>query len=83
MNIALDAFKTAKTAKPDAVVKVLAATNYKGVLGRYVFDQKNHTAQFGPDYIPIPTAQIRDGKNVIIWPPNVSTGKYEVPRWMK
>jgi branched-chain amino acid transport system substrate-binding protein len=83
MNIVLEAFKTAKTAKPESVVKVLAATNYKGTLGVYVFDQKNHTAQYGPDRIPIPTAQIRDGRNVIIWPPNVVTGKYEVPRWMK
>ena len=29
------------------------------------------------DRIPIPTAQIRDGRNVIIWLPNVATGKYE------
>ncbi len=83
MNIALSAFKTAKTIKPDAVVKVLAATNYKGTLGRYVFDQKNHTVQYGAEYIPIPTAQIRNGKNVIIWPESVAKGKYEVPSWMK
>lgn len=83
MNIALGAFKTAKTAKPDAVVKALGATNYSGTLGRYVFDQKNHTAQYGAGFIPIPTAQIRDGKNVIIWPESVATSKYATPSWMK
>ena len=42
-------------------MKALAATDYKGILGRYVFEQKNHTAQYGPEFIPIPTAQIRNG----------------------
>lgn len=83
MNIVLNAFKTAGTAKPEGVVKALAATDYSGILGRFVFDQKNHTAQYGPEFIPIPTAQIRDGVNVIIWPANVATAKYQVQPWMK
>lgn len=83
MNIALDAIKAAGTTAPDAVVKALAATDHAGILGRFVFDQKNHTARYGAEFIPIPTAQIRNGKNVIIWPENVATAKYQVQPWMK
>ena len=83
MNIVLNAFKAADTVKPEGVVKALAATDYNGILGRFVFDQKNHTAQYGAEFIPIPTAQIRDGVNVIIWPANVATAKYQVQPWMK
>jgi len=83
MNIVLSAFKAADTVKPEGVVKALAATDYDGILGRYVFDQKNHTAQYGAEFIPIPTAQIRNGANVIIWPANVATAKYQIQPWMK
>ena len=83
MNIALNAFKAADTVKPEGLVKALAATDYNGILGRYVFEQKNHTAQYGPEFIPIPTAQIRNGANVIIWPANVATAKYQIQPWMK
>jgi hypothetical protein len=83
MNIVLNAFKAADTVKPEDVVKALAATDYNGILGRFVFDQKNHTAQYGAEFIPIPTTQIRDGANVIIWPANVATAKYQVQPWMK
>jgi len=83
MTIALNALKAAGTTTPEAVVKALAATDYDGILGRFAFDQKNHTAQYGAAFIPIPTAQIRDGKNVIIWPENVATAKYQVQPWMK
>ncbi|HML08570.1 MAG TPA: ABC transporter substrate-binding protein [Xanthobacteraceae bacterium] len=83
MNIALNAVKAAGTTNPETVVKTLAATDYNGTLGHYVFDQKTHTAQYGPTFIPIPTAQIRNGKNVIIWPETVATAKYQVQPWMK
>jgi len=83
MNIVLNAFKAAKTVKPEAVVKALAATDYSGILGRFVFDQKDHTVRYGPEFLPIPTAQIRGGTNVIIWPPNVATAKYVVQPWTK
>jgi branched-chain amino acid transport system substrate-binding protein len=83
MNVVLTAIKAAGTVRPEAVVKALAATDYTGILGRFVFDPKNHTARYGPDGIPIPTAQIRDGRNLIIWPENVATSKYQAQRWMK
>ena len=83
MSIALSAVNAAGTITPDAVVKALSATDYNGTLGRYNFDQKNHTAQYGAAFIPIPAAQIRDGRSVIIWPETVATAKYQVQPWMK
>jgi branched-chain amino acid transport system substrate-binding protein len=83
MNIALNAVKAAGTTAAEPVVKALAATNYNGTLGRFVFGQKNHTAQYGAAFIPIPVAQIRNGRNVIIWPENVATAKYQAQPSMK
>lgn len=82
VNIAVNAYKHAGSTDPAKVVEALAKTDYKGVLGRYVFGQKTHTAKFGAKYIPIPAAQIRDGHNVIIWPHTVATGKYEKQSWL-
>lgn len=80
MSIVLNAFKKAHSAQPEALTKAMAGTDYKGVLGRYVFDMKNHTVKYGSDYIPVPTAQIRkDGKNVVVWPKKFATGPYQPP----
>ncbi len=83
MNIVLNTFQQAGTTKHAAVAAALGKTDYKGVLGRYVFNQKTHTSKYGAEYIPIPTSQIQNGNNVIIWPEAVATGKYRVQPWMK
>ncbi len=83
MNIALNALNAAGSTDPDTVVKALAATDYNGTLGRYVFDPRNHTAQYGSAYLPIPAAQIRGGKHIIIWPENIATGTYQAQPWMR
>lgn len=83
LNIAMDAYKKAGTVNPTKVVKALAATDYDGVLGRYVFDPKNHTAKTGPKFLASPTAQVRNGKNVLIWPKAVATSKYQKQPWMQ
>ncbi len=35
------------------------------------------TAKRGPDFIPIPAAQVQGGKNVVIWPEQRAAGKYQ------
>ncbi len=82
LNVAVHAYQKAGTTDPAKVAKALAATDYKGILGHYVFNQKNHTVRYGAKFIPIPAAQIRNGKNVIIWPQTVATGKYQKQPWM-
>ena len=61
----------------------LSKTDFKGILGRYVFDAQGHNAKDGPDFLPIPTAQIQNGKDTVIWPSSVATGKYAPQAWVK
>jgi branched-chain amino acid transport system substrate-binding protein len=51
-------------------------------MGRYVFDQKTHTVKDGEDFLPVPAAQIQNGKNVVIWPPAMASGTYQQPPWL-
>jgi hypothetical protein len=37
----------------------------------------------GIDYIPIPTAQIIDGKNKIIWPTKMADAEYQKEPWIR
>jgi branched-chain amino acid transport system substrate-binding protein len=80
MNVVLSAFKEAGTTKPDAVSKAMGNSQFVGLHGKYVFDPKNHTVHYGPDYLPLPTAQVQNGKYVIIWPEAVAAGQYVAPK---
>ncbi len=77
--IIVNAISKAGSIEGKKVNEALSKTDFKGILGRYVFDEKGHNAKDGPDFLPIPTAQIQDGKNVVIWPAGVATGKYAPP----
>jgi branched-chain amino acid transport system substrate-binding protein len=83
LNNALDAIARAGSLKPKAIVEALSKLDRKGVMGRYVFDQKNHTIKDGEDYVPVPTAQIQNGKHVLIWPPSMAFGEYKSPPWVQ
>jgi branched-chain amino acid transport system substrate-binding protein len=80
MALVLDAFNRAGSKDPDAVAKAMLDSKFVGLHGKYVFDPKNHTVYFGPEYLPLPTAQIQNGKSVIIWPAAEATGKYIAPK---
>ena len=84
MNVALDALTRAGTLDPNAISDALAKTDYKcSVIGRWVFDPEDHTAKFGAEYIPFPTAQIQGGQNYTFFPANVATGKYVPQPWTR
>ncbi len=83
INIALDNMKRAGSLEPAAIIKAVAALDYKGVQGRFVFDQSNHQAKAGAEFIPVPAAQIQDGKNLIVWPENIAATKYRPQAWVK
>ncbi|MGA2465724.1 MAG: ABC transporter substrate-binding protein [Thermodesulfobacteriota bacterium] len=80
---ALHSIEQAGSLNPKKIIDALSKLDRKGTLGRWVFDQSNHEIKDGPDYIPIPVAQILDGKSSIIWPPNVATTKFRIPQWVK
>jgi branched-chain amino acid transport system substrate-binding protein len=79
---AMDAIARAKSLEPKAIVEALSKLDRKGVMGRYVFDQKTHTVKDREDFLPVPAAQIQNGKNVVIWPPAMASGTYQQPPWL-
>jgi branched-chain amino acid transport system substrate-binding protein len=82
MNIA-DALTRAGSTDPKKVSEAFSKLDRKGLLGRYQFDPKNHAVKAGPEFIPVPTAQIQNGKNVIVWPATVKAGEYRPQPWMR
>jgi branched-chain amino acid transport system substrate-binding protein len=77
LNVALGAVESAGSRDATKISDAIGKTNYKGVHGTWAFDQKNHTAKAGPEFIPVPAAQIQGGKNVVIWPEQRAAGKYQ------
>lgn len=81
--IIVNALSKAGSIDGKKVNDALAKTDFKGILGRYVFDEQGHNAKDGPDFLAIPTAQIQGGKNVVVWPSNVAAAKYVPQAWVK
>jgi branched-chain amino acid transport system substrate-binding protein len=82
MNLA-DALGRAGSTDPKKLSAAFAGLDRKGLLGRYRFDLKTHTVMAGPDFIPVPTAQIVNGKHVIVWPASVRAGDYRPQPWLR
>ena len=79
----LDSIERAGSIDPKKVVEALSKLDYKGVMGRYVFDQSNHQIKAGEEFIPVPAAQIVDGKSQIVWPASMASAKFQLPAWLK
>lgn len=78
-----DAVKRAGALDGKKISAALGKTEFKGILGRYVFDQEGHFAKDGAEFLPVPAAQIQGGKNLIVWPENVAAAKYQPQPWTK
>lgn len=77
MNIALKAIEKAGGNDPAKISEALGNTDYDCIIGRYVFDPKDHAIKSGPDFLPVPVAQVQGGKNVVLWPSSVATAEYK------
>jgi len=82
-NNVLHSIEKAGTLEPKAVVESLSKLDMPGYFGKYVFDQKTHTIKDGESFLPVPTAQIQDGNNVMVWPPSMAAGKYKKQPWLQ
>jgi ABC-type branched-subunit amino acid transport system ATPase component len=69
--------------EPKAIVEALSKLENNGVLGKYVFDQASHTVKDGEDFLPVPAAQIQNGKSKVFWPASMATTKYQSPQITK
>ena len=83
MNVALGAVDKAGARAAEKISEAIGKTDYSGVHGRWVFDPKNHTAKAGPEFIPVPAAQVQGGNNVVIWPETRAKGNYQPQPWLR
>jgi branched-chain amino acid transport system substrate-binding protein len=83
LNNILDAVERAGSLDSKKVVEALSKLDKKGIMGRYAFEQSNHQIKHGEEFIPVPAAQIIDGKSQIIWPAGLASGKFQLPPWLK
>ena len=72
----------AGTLESKAIVDAVSKLDLKGYMGRYVFEPKTHMIMDGEQYIPVPAAQIQNGKHVMIWPPAMASGTYKPQPWL-
>ncbi|WP_164745661.1 ABC transporter substrate-binding protein [Neobacillus mesonae] len=83
MKLALSSIENAKSLDANKIVEELSKIKIDALLGTYAFEQKNHTVRAGEGFISVPTAQIQNGKNAIVWPESIATSKYQPQSWVK
>jgi branched-chain amino acid transport system substrate-binding protein len=83
LNNMLDSIQRAGSLDPKKVVEALSKLDRKGIMARYVFEQSNHQAKYGEEFIPIPTAQTVNGVGQVIWPSGVASAQFQLPPWLK
>jgi branched-chain amino acid transport system substrate-binding protein len=85
LNNMLDSIERAGSLDPKKIVEALSKLDRKGMLGagRYVFEQSNHQIKHGEEFLPVPAAQIVDGKSKIVWPASLAGAKFQLPPWLK
>lgn len=80
---AVDSIERAGSLEPSKVIQAVATIDRKGIIGRFQFDQNLQQGKDGPDFLPVPMAQIQNGKNVIVWPEAMAAAKYVAQPWTK
>ena len=82
-----DAIHRAGSDDQDKLVEALEKTDYQGVIGQTKFTGKDtanpHTLVTGPGGIEGLFLQWQDGKQVNLWPANLSKGKIDFPSFIK
>jgi branched-chain amino acid transport system substrate-binding protein len=82
-----DAVKRAGSSDADKLVDALEKTDWVGTIGRVQFygkeDQFTHSIKYGKGLITGLMLQWQDGKQVAVWPPEVSKGKLKFPSFIK
>lgn len=82
LYVLVDAIKRAGNLDSDNLVKALEATDYTGVSGRIKFS-KRHDPEAGAEFVPFTYIEWNKGKMVTVWPPNMKTGDFVLPPWIK
>jgi branched-chain amino acid transport system substrate-binding protein len=77
------AVENARSFETDKVIPALEKTDHVGTEGRVVFDEA-HDVRYGPGLIQLTMVQWQDGcRRALIWPRQLSTGKFVALPWMR
>jgi hypothetical protein len=77
MTMLLDNLKKAGSIEPAKLSEAFAKTDFECVIARLAYDTESHTPKIGPDYFPVPMAQIQDGVSFAIWPSTTATSEFK------
>ncbi|HEU4987025.1 MAG TPA: ABC transporter substrate-binding protein [Rhizobiaceae bacterium] len=77
MTMLLDNIKKAGSIEPAKLSEAFAKTDFECVIARLAYDTETHTPKIGPDYFPVPMAQIQDGVSFAIWPSTTATSEFK------
>jgi len=80
MYVLIDGIKRAGSLDVEKVIKALEKTDYTGVAGRYVFG-KDHQCKLGKGFLQGVIVEWVNGKDYILYPPNVATSKLIPAPW--
>ena len=77
------AVENARSFDADKVIPALEKTEYVGTEGRIAFDEA-HDVRYGPGFVQLTMVQWQDGcRRALIWPRQLSTGKFVPLPWMR
>ena len=77
------AVENARSFDADKVIPALEKTKYVGTEGLIAFDE-THDVRYGPGFVQLTMVQWQDGcRRALIWPRQLSTGKFVALPWMR
>jgi branched-chain amino acid transport system substrate-binding protein len=82
MYILIDGIRRAGSLDVEKVVAALEKTDFVGAAGRYVFDEK-HQAKWGAGFTEGLILQRVEGKDFVLYPSQIATGKFTRAPWWK
>lgn len=77
MQLLLDNVARAGSVDASAISEAFATSDFTCAIARYVYDTDTHTPKIGGDYLPIPMAQVQDGKYFVIYPESTATSEFQ------
>ncbi len=87
LHVIKAAIERAGSTKANALAAALGKTNYVGTIGRVQFygphAKYTHAMKYGKKYVPGIATQWQNGKEVVVWPESVATGKVMTLSYMK
>ncbi|MEM7544982.1 MAG: ABC transporter substrate-binding protein [Pseudomonadota bacterium] len=76
-GLLFDAVERAGSLDIDKLNQAMLDTDFRCLLGRWVFNPDDHSPIVDGDHLAVPASQIQDGVHYAIWPEAVATSSYQ------